>query len=278
MKIFRLLETADNYLKYARPGRKARAIERARKRYEKAAELAAEIDDTETLAQISLRLGDLERLAELPDEAGLGPSDGPDYRGISATSEAPGAPDRVPPGQRLTRGWPVLHEGPVPHFDPTTWTLTVGGEVGNTLSLNYDELRDIGPVKVRADMHCVTGWSKLDNVWEGVPVRAVLDLATPNAEARFATIGAEYSYTANLPLERLLDDDALLAWGHNGADLQPKHGYPLRLVIPKLYAWKSVKWVRSIELSVRDERGFWEKRGYHNDADPWLEQRYSYQE
>jgi DMSO/TMAO reductase YedYZ molybdopterin-dependent catalytic subunit len=277
--LFKLLETADNYVKYAKPGRRERAIERARKRYSKAAELAAGTGDTETLSQIELRLEDLERLEAAPDDdpAG-GDASGPDYRGIVSSPLPEHAPDRVPPGQRLTRGWPVLHVGPIPRPDLATWNLRVTGEVARTVDLSYDELKGLGAVELRADMHCVTGWSKLDNVWEGVPIKTLLDLAEPTERAAFASVEADHGYTANVPLQMLVDDDALVAWGHNGADLQPKHGFPLRLVIPRLYAWKSVKWVRGFELLPRDRRGFWELRGYHNTADPWLEQRYSYQE
>jgi DMSO/TMAO reductase YedYZ molybdopterin-dependent catalytic subunit len=131
---------------------------------------------------------------------------------------------------------------------------------------------------MRSDFHCVTGWSKLDNEWVGVKTRPLIEMVEPNSDARFVTAAADYGYTANVPLELLLADDALLAWGHNGKDLAPKHGWPLRLVLPRVYGWKSVKWVRSFELLTDDRRGFWEVRGYHNQADPWHEQRYSYQE
>jgi DMSO/TMAO reductase YedYZ molybdopterin-dependent catalytic subunit len=278
VKIFKLLETADNYIKYSKPGKRARAIDRARKRYEKAAELATGADDKETLGQIELRLADLERLVALPPDETIDNGTVEDYRGIVTSPLPEHAADRVPPGQRLTRGWPVLHAGSVPRFDESNWSLTMSGLVENEVTLSYGELRALGPLTMRADMHCVTGWSKLDNVWEGIPTRTLFELCKPAPTATHVSVVAEHDYTANLPLERLLEDDAMVAWAHNGTDLEPKHGYPLRLVIPRLYAWKSVKWVRGFELLPRDRRGFWELRGYHNVADPWREERYSYQE
>jgi DMSO/TMAO reductase YedYZ molybdopterin-dependent catalytic subunit len=280
-KIFKLLETADNFVKYARPGNRDRSLGRARKRYERAADLAGATGDTETLERVRLRLGDLDRLAKQPDEPDAEPAETaepkPDYRGI--TDHRPGdLAARVPPGQRVTPRWPVLHEGAIPRFDPATWDLKIEGAVSNVVTLGYEELKALGPVQMRADMHCVTGWSKLDNVWEGVPTKVLMELAQPEAGAAFVSVGAEYGYTANVPFEILLEDASMVAWCHNGEPLAPKHGFPLRLVIPKLYAWKSVKWVRGFEVLDRDRRGFWELRGYHNTADPWQEQRYSYQE
>jgi DMSO/TMAO reductase YedYZ molybdopterin-dependent catalytic subunit len=275
-RIFKLLETADNFVKYAAPGREERAAERARKRYERAAKLADRDGDSEMLAQAKLRLADLERRASLPPDA---PSaDSVDDGAIVDIDPPPHAAARVPPGQRVTRGWPVLHEGPIPRFDPATWRLTITGAVGAGVELAYDDLKALENVEMRSDFHCVTGWSKLDNVWQGVRAKDVLEQASPRPVARHVTVLAEYGYTANVPLEAVMDDQAVLAWGHNGVDLAPKHGWPLRLVIPKLYGWKSVKWVRSFELMSEDRRGFWEVRGYHNRADPWLEERYSYQE
>ena len=276
-KIFKLLETADNFVKYARPGNRDRALVRARKRYEKAAEMATAAGDNDTLERVKLRMADLERLSELPDEATTDGDAQTDYRGIVDHTPPTGA-ERVPPGQRVTSRWPVLHEGPIPRFDPATWDLRITGAAENEVTLGYEELKSLGSVQMRSDFHCVTGWSKLDNVWEGVPTRTLLDLASPGPEARFVSVGAEYGYTANLPIEAFYEEGALVAWGHNGEPLAPKHGFPLRLVIPKLYGWKSVKWVRTFDLLGRDRRGYWELRGYHNDADPWLEQRYSYQE
>ena len=276
-RIFKLLETADNFVKYAPPGRRDKAALRARRRYEKAGKLAESVGDTDMLEQVQLRLDDLDRRASLPpEEMDL---TGDHIGGSIATSELPShAQGRVPPGQRVTRGWPVLHEGPIPRFDPATWSFEVRGETERELTLSYDELRGLPNVEMRSDFHCVTGWSKLDNVWTGVRTKDLLEKGGPTEPATHVVVRAEHGYTANVPLAALLDEDALLAWGHNGADLVPKHGWPLRLVVPKLYAWKSVKWVRGLEITAEDRRGFWEIRGYHNRADPWLEERYSFQE
>jgi DMSO/TMAO reductase YedYZ molybdopterin-dependent catalytic subunit len=278
-RIFELLETADNFVKYAPSGREERAARRARKRYERALELAESAGDDEMAGQARVRLDDLERRARLPRDsrADLDADDGP--TGGILTAELPAhAAARVPPGQRVTRGWPVLHEGPIPRFDRAAWRLTVTGLVTTAVELTYDELQVLEVVEMRADFHCVTGWSKLDNFWRGVRAADVVERAAPTDDATHVTVGADYGYTANLPLAALLDPESLLAWGHNGADLAPKHGWPLRLVVPRLYGWKSVKWVRSFELMAEDRRGFWEVRGYHNRADPWLEERYAYQE
>lgn len=277
-RIFKLLETADNFVKYAAPGREERAAERARKRYERAARLAEKEGDADMLAQARLRLSDLDRRAALPPGTTTGDASS-DGGGSIPTAELPEhAQARVPPGQRVTRGWPVLHEGPIPRFDKGAWRFTVTGEVSSTTELNYDGLRALENVELRSDFHCVTGWSKLDNVWKGVRARDVVSPSGPLPAAAHVTVLADYGYTANVPLEVLMDPHTLLAWGHNGQDLAPKHGWPLRLVIPSLYGWKSVKWVRSLELMAEDRRGFWEVRGYHNHADPWREERYSYQE
>ena len=185
---------------------------------------------------------------------------------------------RVPPGQRLVKTWPVLHFGSIPRFDPAKWRFEVTGLVGEPFTLAYDELKALGPVDVTADMHCVTGWSTLDNTWTGVPFRAIAERAKPRPEAKWVIAHCEHGYTSDLSLESMLDDDVLIAWAHGGQDLTPEHGYPLRLVVPKRYAWKSAKWLRGLEFTSQNERGFWEVRGYHIHADPWREERYSYQE
>ena len=185
---------------------------------------------------------------------------------------------RVPPNQRLTRGWPVLHASPVPKFNPAVWSFRVWGEVSNESELTWDEFRALPTATVHSDFHCVTGWSKLDNDWEGISFTEIAGRAKPKPSATHVLVHAEYGYTANLPLETLMDDDVLFAWSHNGEPLEPEHGGPLRLVVPKLYAWKSAKWVRGVRFLDHDERGYWEVRGYHNHADPWREERYSWQE
>jgi DMSO/TMAO reductase YedYZ molybdopterin-dependent catalytic subunit len=185
---------------------------------------------------------------------------------------------RIPPGQRLVKGWPVLHYGAIPRFDESSWDLRVDGLVENPYSLTYRELKALGPVRVPADMHCVTGWTTLDNEWEGVPFRVLAERARPKPEANWVIAHCEQGYTSNLSLRAMLEDDVLVAWGNRGEPLTPEHGYPLRLVVPKRYGWKSAKWLRRLELTSRNERGFWEVRGYHTHADPWREERYSYQE
>jgi DMSO/TMAO reductase YedYZ molybdopterin-dependent catalytic subunit len=224
--------------------------------------------------QIRLRLADLEAGVSAPQESSGAP--GASVRDTIATVGDVRA--RVPPGQHLVTTWPVLQVEPVPHPDISGWTLRVDGACDRPFELTFQEMQELGQTEVRADFHCVTGWSKLDNLWTGVPARHLLERAAPNSSATHVVGRADSGYTANVPISALLDDKALVAWGHNGADLAPEHGWPLRLVVPKLYGWKSVKWLRRLELLTADSRGFWEVRGYHNNADPWREERYSYQE
>jgi DMSO/TMAO reductase YedYZ molybdopterin-dependent catalytic subunit len=186
-------------------------------------------------------------------------------------------PERLPPGQVLTRKWPVLHAGSVPRFDRATWDFRIFGLVQQAWSCTHDEFLALPRVRVRADMHCVTRWSKLENLWEGVSTQEVLAKAKPQPQAKFVMVHCEHEFTTNLPLADFLGDDCLFAWKHNGQLLEPDHGFPLRLVIPRLYAWKSAKWVRGIELLEQDHAGFWERwenGGYHMRGDPWEEQRF----
>ena len=183
--------------------------------------------------------------------------------------------NRLPPGQYETEKWPVLHYGSVPRFDPARWDFQVFGEVESPVRLSYTEFIALPRTTLTCDIHCVTAWSKFGVTFEGVRARAVLELAHPKASAQFVMVHSEQGYETNLPLEYLLGDDALFAHRANGADLTPDHGWPLRLVVPRLYFWKSAKWVRGVELMTTDRRGFWERNGYHNQADPWKEQRYS---
>jgi DMSO/TMAO reductase YedYZ molybdopterin-dependent catalytic subunit len=182
---------------------------------------------------------------------------------------------RLPQGQYLTEKWPVLHYGTVPTADLADWSLRVWGEVENPLTLGWDELQALPRKRIETDIHCVTRWSRLDIDFEGVAIQQILELARPTSEARFMVAHAEQGYTTNLPLEVLDDDDVLLADMAEGRPLTPEHGYPLRLVVPKRYFWKSAKWLRGLELRAADKRGFWERNGYHNEADPWREERFS---
>ncbi|HEY2955401.1 MAG TPA: sulfite oxidase-like oxidoreductase [Candidatus Eisenbacteria bacterium] len=182
---------------------------------------------------------------------------------------------RLPPGQVATDKWPVLHYGTVPEVDLSRWDLRVYGLVERPQTWTWQEFQSLPRVEVRSDIHCVTRWSRFDNLWEGVSLREVLRRAEVKPEARFAIIHAERGYTTNLPLSELDHDDVLLADKHDGKELAPEHGWPLRLVVPRRYFWKSAKWVRALEISAQDRPGFWEQNGYHNEADPWKEERFS---
>ena len=181
---------------------------------------------------------------------------------------------RVPPGQYLTEKWPVLHYGPVPPFNPKTWDFRVFGNVENEIKLSWEAFQKLDQTAVTADMHCVTTWSRLDQKWEGIPFSKIVELAKPKPDSKFVIAHSEYGFTANTPLEYCLRDDCLIALRANGAPLTAEHGSPARLVVPRLYAWKSAKWLRGIEFSDVDKSGFWERNGYHNTGDPWKEQRY----
>lgn len=185
---------------------------------------------------------------------------------------------RVPPGQFLTDKFPVLSYGATPRFNRDKWDFRVAGLVEEPLRFTYDEFHALPMSRQVADFHCVTTWSRLDNVWEGVRVADLMRRVRLKPQARHVLIHCDGGYTTNLPLDEFLQDDVMLAYRHDGRDLEPDHGWPLRLVVPKLYGWKSAKWVRAIEFTDIDNRGFWEVRGYHNHADPWKEERYSYQE
>jgi DMSO/TMAO reductase YedYZ molybdopterin-dependent catalytic subunit len=192
-------------------------------------------------------------------------------------AEAGYDPARLPPGQYFTEKWPVLHAGSVPHYDDlSTWTLRVFGEVENELELSWEELNELPRSSNTQDIHCVTRWSRFDAQFEGVHWRELAARAKPTAAARFVIAHAEAGFTSNVPLSSLEDERALLATHADGEPLTPDHGYPLRLVIPGKYFWKSAKWLRGIELSSVDKPGFWERYGYHNDADPWQEERYGF--
>ncbi len=183
---------------------------------------------------------------------------------------------RLPPGQRWITGFPIrtAERKPKP-FDPDTWTLTVEGEVKTPIVLSYSELRAL-PVRIQiSDFHCVEGWSVPDNKWEGVQFREIAQRVTPKPSAKYVLFHAEHKYTSAIPLTVVMEDDVILAWNRNDTPLRVEEGWPLRLIIPRLYAWKSVKWVRRITFLQNLELGYWEKRGYHQDADPWLSQRFA---
>jgi DMSO/TMAO reductase YedYZ molybdopterin-dependent catalytic subunit len=185
-------------------------------------------------------------------------------------------PARLPPGQYLTDKWPVLHAGSVPRSDLATWTFRVWGEVENEVELSWEQFNDLPRTEHTQDVHCVTRWSKFDISFSGVHWRDVTELVKPRPGALYAIAHAEQSFTANVPLRYLEEERALFATHANGEELEPEHGWPLRLVIPGKYFWKSAKWLRGIELLDHDQPGFWERYGYHNDADPWVEQRYGF--
>jgi DMSO/TMAO reductase YedYZ molybdopterin-dependent catalytic subunit len=186
-------------------------------------------------------------------------------------------PARLPPGQYLTEKWPVLHAGDVPNYpDLSTWRLRVFGEVENEVELTWEQFNELPRSSNVQDIHCVTRWSRFDTQFEGAHWSELAKLARPKATARFAIAHAEAGFTSNVPLSFLSDPNAVLATHGDGGPLTPEHGYPLRLVIPGKYFWKSAKWLRGIELSSVDKPGFWERYGYHNDADPWREERYGF--
>jgi DMSO/TMAO reductase YedYZ molybdopterin-dependent catalytic subunit len=185
------------------------------------------------------------------------------------------ADGRLPPGQSLTLKWPVLHYGRIPDFDPAKWDFKISGLVESPLRFTWDEFRALPQVESTSDFHCVTRWSRLDNRWKGVRFNDVLDRAKAKPEAQYALVLAEEGYTSNIPLQDLLRPEVLFAFEHDGEPLTAEHGGPLRLIVPHLYAWKSVKWVRGFMLLDHDRLGFWERNGYHAYGDPWKEQRYS---
>ncbi len=183
---------------------------------------------------------------------------------------------RVPPGQYVTEKWPVLHYGSVPRVDLATWDFKVWGEVKQPFAFDWAEFQEMPRKSIHTDIHCVTRWSRFGVTFEGVHWSALEELAEPKPSARFVVAHSEQGYTANVPIASLRDPLALLATHADGAPLTPEHGWPLRLVIPGKYFWKSAKWLRGIELTASDRPGFWERYGYHNDADPFEEERYGF--
>lgn len=182
---------------------------------------------------------------------------------------------KLPPGQSLTDKFPILHEGDVPQYNMEEWTLQITGEVEEPRTFTYEELLALPTAAVNCDIHCVTRWSKFDTTWEGILFRDFLKLLKVKPEAKYVMFHADPDYDTNVPIEDLLRDDVLLAYRFNGEPLTEKHGWPLRTVVPHRYFWKSAKWLRKIEFMKEDRPGFWERNGFHNEADPFKEERFS---
>ena len=195
-------------------------------------------------------------------------------RGRGQAAQLGVAPERIPPGQYVTQRFPVLTYGSNPPFELGTWSLSVSGEVEEPFSLRWDELMALPQVDVTVDIHCVTRWSKLDTAWTGVRARDLLERAHVKPTGTHVMAHCDGGYTTNLPLEALYDDDVLVAHTFDGKPLEHDHGAPLRLLVPKRYFWKSAKFLRQLEIMPEDRQGFWELNGYHNDADPFKEQRH----
>jgi DMSO/TMAO reductase YedYZ molybdopterin-dependent catalytic subunit len=182
---------------------------------------------------------------------------------------------RIPPGQRLVADFPVLHAGPVFHVDHESFRLAIFGLVEPGAQVTWDHLLSLPATTQTSDLHCVTGWTKLDTHWKGVRVSSLLPSLSISPQARHAVIHAQGGWTTNLPLEELMRDDVLAAYEYEGRPLTAEHGGPVRLLVPRLYLWKSAKWLEGIELTSDERLGYWETRGYHRLGDPWQEQRYS---
>ena len=191
------------------------------------------------------------------------------FRGRRRDTDTTG---RVPPGQYVTSDFPVLSAGPTPHTPLSQWTFAITGEVEEPRSWTWEEFRALPSERFTTDIHCVTKWSKLDTVWEGVSVDTLLEGVDSDAE--FVVAFSDGDYTTNLPLEDVTGGKAWVVFAYDDQPLEPEHGGPARLLVPHLYFWKSAKWVRGLELVADDEPGFWETNGYHLRGDPWREQRY----
>ena len=183
-------------------------------------------------------------------------------------------PARVPPGQYVTQKFPVLTYGRVPKVELADWSLSIWGAVDAPYTLSWDELMSLEQVTINTDIHCVTRWSKLYTTWTGVRPREVFAQADVRPDGSHVMAHSDGGYTTNVPLQALYDDDVLLAHSFGGEPLEPDHGWPLRLLVPKRYFWKSAKFLRQLEVMTEDRQGFWELNGYHNDADPFTEQRH----
>lgn len=197
-----------------------------------------------------------------------------DERALTGTVSSP-KQDRLPPGQRLVKDFPVLDLGSQPNMLPKDWSFTVAGQVDRPIKWTFDDLMKQPQVEFTSDIHCVTTWSRYDNRWKGVSVKHLLAEIEPRATAAFVMIRSYDGYATNVPLNWLDHDDVLLAHTWNGAPLSREHGGPVRLVIPQLYFWKSAKWLRHLTFMDKDAPGYWEARGYHDVGDPWKEERYA---
>ncbi len=195
--------------------------------------------------------------------------------GLRRPKLLPEIADRLPPGQFLAQRWPVLHYGDVPSFDPETWDLRVVGHVEHELHFTWQTFLELPRTTVNSDMHCVTRWSRLDHAWEGVPANYLIELAGVKPETRHVLFHSDGGYSANVPLDVFAAGDVMLALKHDGENLTPEHGFPLRVVVPSRYAWKSAKWLRRIEFLDEDQLGFWEQYGYNNNADFLREERFA---
>ncbi len=182
---------------------------------------------------------------------------------------------RLPPGQRLVRDWPVLDLGNQPLVDAARFRLDIGGAVRRPITLRFDDFMALPMTESVSDMHCVTQWSRYDNRWQGVSARTLIDLVEVSDKARHVIFHAVDGYATNVRLDQFDQPDVLLVHSWEGGPITREHGGPVRVLIPRLYLWKSAKWIRRIEFSITDQPGFWEGNGYHNNADPWLEERYS---
>jgi DMSO/TMAO reductase YedYZ molybdopterin-dependent catalytic subunit len=191
-------------------------------------------------------------------------------------AEAGYDPARLPPGQYLTEKWPVLHAGSVPDIDLATWNLTIDGEVERPLTLTWEQLLELPSREITVDIHCVTRWSRFDTTFKGVHWSELAKLVSPKSSARFVVAHAEQGFTSNIPLAALEEETSLVAYEADGEPLTEDHGWPVRLVVPTRYFWKSAKWLRGLQLLDHDEPGFWERYGYNNNADFNKEERYSF--
>ena len=182
--------------------------------------------------------------------------------------------NRIPPGQHLTEKWPVLHYGFIPNIQTNKWNMRIYGLVDREINLNYQAFLALPMVKVISDIHCVTTWSRLDNLWEGVSTSVIMNLVKISSEVKFVMVQAAGSFTTNLPINDFFESDVLFAIKHDNKEISADHGGPVRLIVPRLYFWKSAKWVTGLEFMAKDKPGFWESAGYHNHGDPWKEERY----